>query len=582
MLMKEKVSHLLVLFFLLCFYACGSSPYPKSLVIADSLVNVNPDSAIFLLRNMGDTIESASEEVRMYYQLLCIKANDKAYIPHTSDSLILSVIYYYVKKKDRCHLSEAYYYAGRVYRDIGDAPQALDYFEKAIDITEETDYSLKSRICSQIGTLFTYQDMHDEALEMFKEAYRYDILLKDSVGIVFDLRDMAEIYRYMNDVDMSLHYYQKAYELSCALRHGRLMNIVRDQMAYLYIKQKKYDLAKQFLQPSLNNLHRASKSAVYSIASKLYYQTGNMDSAQYYNEELLKCGTIYAKRTAHQVLAEIALSQNNSKDALSHFRQYVQYVDSIRKTTNTATVRKMRSLYNYQLREKENVLLKAENSRKSFAIIYILSGSFVLLVTSFAYLQYNKRRRLLLKMQLDKLQCLKEEQYKRSSLFIEENKKLIKELEVKLQNADLANTVLRIQLQKQKEVILYTNKQAEINLDEREVAQTVLFGSDIYNFFKEQIRSGIYKVTDENWNTLEAAINDTYRGFSENLRKLHEFSQYEFRVCLLIKINILPVDMAKFTHHTKEAISATRRRLYEKVFLEKGTPKQWDEFILSL
>ena len=91
----------------------------------------------------------------MYYRLLCIKANDKAYILHTSDSLILPVLHYYIEKDDERHLPEAYYYAGRVYRDLGDAPQALEYFEKAAEaLPEDGGYKLKSKIYSQMGTLF--------------------------------------------------------------------------------------------------------------------------------------------------------------------------------------------------------------------------------------------------------------------------------------------------------------------------------------------------------------------------------------------------------------------------------------------
>lgn len=581
--MRRNTQCILALLFLICSYACENKSYPQLFAVVDSLTNVNPDSAIVLLRSMEHSMESASKATQMYYQLLCIKANDKAYIGHTSDSLIVPVLHYYIEKKDKRHLPEVYYYTGRVYRDLGDAPQALDYFEKATDaIEKDADYPLKSRICSQMGTLFMYQEMYAEASDKFKEAYQYDVLLKDSAGMVFDLRDIAGASRCMNDMEASLSYYQEAYDLASLLQHQRLMDIVQNQMANLYIQLKQYDLAKKNLQPSLNNLHRTSKSAVYSIASKLYHQTGNIDSAHYYYKELLDCGTIYAKQAAHRGLAEIALSRKNSEDAWLHLRSYMQCVDSIQEITDTETIRKMRSLYNYQLREKENILLKAENSRKAIVIVCVLTISFILITLSFAYLQYNRRKRLLLQIQLDKLHRLKEEQHRKSSQFIEENKRLIEELENRLQNAGQINSSLNAQLQKQKEIILYTNKQAKIDLSEREEAQIVLFDSDIYNLFKEQIRSDLYKVTEENWEALEEAINDTYSGFSGNLRKLHRLSKHEFRVCLLIKINIFPADMAKLTNHTKESISATRRRLYEKVFLEKGNPKQWDDFILSL
>lgn len=581
--MKRNTQWLLALLFLICAYACEHKTYPQLFTDVDSLTNVNPDSAIVLLKGMEHSMKSATKATRMYYQLLCIKANDKAYIHHTSDSLIAPVLHYYIERKDKHHLPEVYYYTGRVYRDLGDAPQALDYFEKAMDaVEEEADSPLKSRICSQMGTLFLYQEMYAEASDKFKEAYQYDVLLKDSAGMVFDLRDIAESYRCMNDMEASLYYYQEAYDLASVLRHQRLMDIVQNQMANLYIKLKQYDLARKNLQPSLNNLHRASKSAVYSIASKLYHQTGNIDSAHYYYKELLECGTVYAKQAAHRGLAEIALSRKNGEDAWLHLRRYMQCVDSIQEITDTETIRKMRSLYNYQLREKENVLLKTKNSSKAIVIVCILTLGFILLTLSLVYVQYNRRKRLLLQIQLDKLNRLKEEQHRKSAQFIEENERLIEELEGRLQNAGQVNSSLNVKLQKQKEIIFYTNRQAEIELSKREEAQTILFDSDICSLFKEQVRSDLYKATEDHWGALERAVNGAYPRFSENLRKLHRFSTYEFRVCLLIKIHILPADMAKLTNHTKESISATRRRLYEKVFLEKGNPKQWDDFILSL
>lgn len=581
--MKKSTCYILIIFFCLCLSACQQKPHLQIFNIADSLINVQPDSAIVFLKSMEHRMDSASEAQQMRFQLLCIKANDKAYIPHTSDSLILSLLHYYTKKRDKTFLPEVYYYAGRVYRDLGDAPQALNYFEKAVNAMGKAEnYPLRSRLSSQIGILFLYQDMYEEALEKFKNAYKYDTLLKDTAGIIFDLRDMASCYRYMEQTETSLHYYQKAYDLASAIQHSRLMNIVQNQMASLYIELKQYNLAKKFLLPSLNKLCRPSKSAVYSIASKLYHQTGHTDSAQYYYKELLKCGTIYAKKAACSGLAEIALRNKNPKDALLYLQLFMEYTDSVQRITHTETVHKMRSLYNYQLREKENMILKNTNNRQELIIVCISASCLIILILSFAYLQYSRRKRLQLSIHLEKLRNLQKEHYRKSASFIERNRNLIKELEEQLTNAEAMNTSLKIQLQKQKEIILYTNKQAELDLDRREIMRTTLLDSDICKTFKDRIRSSSFKITTEEWCALEKAVNDTYEGFSENLHKLHRFSKYEFHICLLIKINIPPADMAKLTNHTKESISATRRRLYEKVFSEKGSPKLWDDFILSL
>jgi hypothetical protein len=583
--MKTNTRFILLTCLLLCFYACDRKPYPQSLIIADSLASIQPDSAIALLKTLEDNIKTEPESTQMYYQLLCIKANDKAYIRHTSDSLILLVLHYYIEKRDERHLPEAYYYAGRVYRDLEDAPQALDYFEKAIDALPINEgYQLKSKIYSQMGTLFLYQKTYDEALKMFKEAQKCDIALKDSANMVFNLRDIADSYRCIDQNDSSIYYFQKAYNLAEVQGNQKLMAMVQNQMASLYSNLGKYDLARKLLQPSLDTLDIHSKSGIFSIASKLYHRMGYIDSASYYYNELLKCGTIYAKQTAHKGLAKIAILHDNPQKALLHLNQYIQYTDFIHQITDTENVRRLNSLYNYQLREKENNRLKIENKEKQNLIIYIISIGLFIIASLFAYLQRNKRKKQLLKIQLKNLRQLKEEQYKKSSLFIEENKRKIEELEQKLQEADQTNHILRTQLKEQIELTLYTNKQAEIELTRRKQSNSTLLESEIYKYIQKQLTTKTNKklLSNNDWKELEKVINNTYEGFSKNLRNYYDLNEHEYSVCLLIKINIPPIDIAKLTNHSKEAITSTRRRLYEKVFGKKGSPKDWDEFILSL
>ncbi len=130
---------LLPLLFSLLLIGCGGKHhYPAALLMADSLCDVNPKAAIDSLDRLAEQMTQAPEADRMYYRLLCIKAADKAYIPHTSDSLIRTVLDYYEHGGDPQLLPTAYYYGGRVNMDLGDAPQAIGYYRKALDaICEE-------------------------------------------------------------------------------------------------------------------------------------------------------------------------------------------------------------------------------------------------------------------------------------------------------------------------------------------------------------------------------------------------------------------------------------------------------------
>lgn len=408
--MRVKIHILLLLCVLLCLVSCGHKPYPQSLVTADSLASVDPDSAIALLKSIEDTMQAEPEATQMYYRLLCIKADDKAYILHTSNDRILPVLHYYIEKNDKRHLPEAYYYAGRVCRDMGDAPQALGYFEKALEaLPADGGYKLKSKIYSQMGTLFAYQRLYAEALELYESGGRCDSILKDSVGMVFKLRDIANMYIELGKQDSALICFEKANQLSQQLRRTDLFNMIQSQLAAFYIDLHEYDLARTALRNALRDIERPNKSGIYAIAAHFYDAINQTDSAVWYYNQLLDFGTVYAKKTAYHRLLELAIRKNDMKQAAVYFHGNRLYVDSIQKLTKTETLQRMHSLYNYQLRERENVRLKEENRNQALWIWITAGGLLIAILAHIAYRQYSKRKNLELQHQLDKLRAIEKE-----------------------------------------------------------------------------------------------------------------------------------------------------------------------------
>ena len=77
-------------------------------------------------------------------------------------------------------------------------------------------------------------------------------------------------------------------------------------------------------------------------------------------------------------------------------------------------------------------------------------------------------------------------------------------------------------------------------------------------------------------------MNSIYTGFTEKLYNLYRMSEQDYHVSLLIKVRIQPKDIALLTAHSKESVASTRSRLYTKVFGQKGSSKDWDDFVLSL
>ena len=582
--MRTLVPYFFLCLLLCCLCACGHGSYPAALHRADSLADACPDSARALLARWADSAAHAPERVRMYHRLLTIKAADKAYMRHTSDTVIKDLVAYYEDGADPWLLPEAYYYAGRVYSDLGDAPQALDYFERAAEaLPPKGREMLAGKIYSQMGTLFMYQQMHEEALQMYRRSYAVEVEAGDVRGQIFALRDIANAYQRLEKVDSALVYTQRAYALASEYGNVDMLSLVQGQRLSLYLHLQKYDSVEVCLREAFRHVHKANRSGLYSMASLLYNYTGRLDSAVYYWNLLVDSGTIYAKNMAHFALAQVAIRRNDADTALDHFVQYQLCNDSIRRLMNTETIRQMHSLYNYKLREKENQKLKAEKQQRQFVFYVALGLCILLLAVAFGYVQYVRRKRTELQQRLEYANRVKEEAEQRSELFIRENKQKIVALEQRLREVDAAH---REQLQRQKEMMEWENKQAQAVLEKKRLVEAAMEDTDVRKELEARLSAshvGNKMLKGNDWLRIEGEIEALSPSFREKLQALYpDFSEFEYHLCLLIRLGMRPVDMAGLTAHTKESVASARRRMYEKVFRKKGSPGDWDAIVLSL
>lgn len=90
------------------------------------------------------------------------------------------------------------------------------------------------------------------------------------------------------------------------------------------------------------------------------------------------------------------------------------------------------------------------------------------------------------------------------------------------------------------------------------------------------------RLTDDDWTAIEDRLRSVYPHFSSTLFSLISMSEVEYRVCLLIKLNASPTEIASVLCRDKSSISTVRSRLYQKVFDKKGSSRDWDEFVRTL
>lgn len=107
------------------------------------------------------------------------------------------------------------------------------------------------------------------------------------------------------------------------------------------------------------------------------------------------------------------------------------------------------------------------------------------------------------------------------------------------------------------------------------------FQSDYYRMIRQRIAAG-ENMSDDDWREMERQTDSVYTGFSRKLRSLHDFSDVEFQVCLLIKLRIPHKEIAAVIHRAPDSVSSIRSRLHKKILGPNGGAKEWDYFVLSL
>ena len=570
--MKTKLCLLIVISLLLT--ACGQKgQYDAQWKLIDSLADVHPKEADSLLRDLAPAMGEAAEVDNMHYALLRLKTDDKLYLNITDRQPLSQRLIEYFERNNKSLLPTALFYAGRVCADLGDAPQALDYYQKTLDAMPETNSRLRRLNYAQMGYIFHGQDLYDDAIHSFKNAYLLNKDTGDTLGMVYNLRDIAVSYRLQESLDSSLHYFTMAQDL--AIRKGlkRMRYDIESQIAGTYCYMGQTEKALQTLRPALIHADSADFRSVCNFAAEIYWNLHETDSARYYYELLQTKGNIYGKRTAHEKLAELCIQDKQPELAITHLKIQQMLADSIRKLDNAAIVKRVNAMYNYQIHEQTAARLKIQNEQRRRMLVSALFLVIVCILLLIFLLIVHRKNRRIQKVRLENL--VKESEGKSKDIIMARNR--IAELEKQLAT-NIESALLQQEIFIQKSNLEYAEKMEKAQLERRQKAEAILFGSEIYLAVKKKVEEGKAMNTTD-WQAFETVINKAYPCFSARLRELSKLSEQELHVSLLLKARFTNKNISTLTCRERNSISMTCLRLYKKAFHEDQTYKTWADFI---
>ena len=583
--MKEKVIFLLLTIMLLASCA-GNRKYDDLMQRADSIMNVNDDSAtvaIRMLDGIKPQLPEFSQSQKMRYELLRHKAMNKACITFTSDSVMKEVVDYYDHHGSANERMLANYVLGCVYRDLHEAPMALEYYNKATEQADTTaadcDYGTLYRVYSQMGFLFSKQYLPYQLLDAFGKAVKYAYLAKDTLNAIINYQNRENAYSYLGNKDSVI-----AINLHAATMFKQIGNNYAAAIAfgcnYNYYVEKEDTLNalktfKAYFSTGYegNSEYEDSKAYVLCQKGTYYMFTAQLDSA--YNnlqQSLRLCKSYSIKAATTKALAQYYAKVNQPAMAMKYALQSSEYNDSDLIEARKTQLQQVKAMYDYG--RNQEIARRAElKAKRSTQMNYMIVFACVVL---FLFLSYVYRKQLALKKKRiaalklvyeDSLLKLKRLQEEKAQLVAEKDKKLAQIITEK------ENAICKL-------VSEIHDIQNRYSLSSMSDAYLVLKNSSIYKKIQCIEAHPLEEMNEENWTELADTVEELIPNFIPMLK--NRVSDRDYRICLLIRLGIPASLMARLLNLSDAAISKSRKTMLKKLCGKVGKPKEFDEYVLHI
>ena len=583
--MKEKVIYLLLILLILASCA-GNRKYDDLMQRADSIMDVNDDSAkvaIRMLDGVKPQLPEFSQSQKMRYELLRHKAMNKACITFTSDSVMKEVVDYYDNHGSANERMLANYVLGCVYRDMHEAPMALEYYNKATEQADTTaadcDYGTLYRVYSQMGFLFSKQYLLYQELNAFDKAEKYAYLAKDTLNAIVNYQNQGEVYDFLGKKDSAIAINLQAAKLF--KKHG---NDYAAAIAFgcnynYYIEKKDSINAKKAFEAynstgyEGNSEYEDSKAYVLCLKGTYYMFTGQLDSACYILQQSLRlCKSYSIKAATTKALAHYYAKVNQPSLAMKYALQSSEYNDSDLIGARKTQLQQVQAMYDYSRNQEiaKNAEQKAERSTRMNYMI-VLSCLMLFLLLSYIYRKQIaiKKKKIAVSKLLyeDSLLKLKRLQDERAKLVAENDNKLAQVIMEK------ENTISKLKAE-------ITHIQERYSLSSVSDADLILKDSSIYKKIKFIEVHPKEKMCEEDWKELADTIEEVIPNFIPVLK--NKLNDKDYQICLLVRLGFSTSLVARLLELSDAAISKSRKTMLKKICRKEGKPKEFDEYILQI
>ena len=333
-----------------CLFACNHHSSNPMLQQVDSLLEMKPDSALTILKNIS-VLEDLPEVDKAYYALLLAEATDKNKLPLLPCDSLLNFALDYYGDDDR-EKAVALMYKGRLLAQMNDEMSAIEHNLKALEVLQNYPQDLKCRrlIYSMLGVWYGDCELYDKALEIQNQALLYSFSAKDTaiayhnIGYIYGMRDMQ---------DSAITYQRKSVEYAMRSKDTSMILTSWHNLSLYYGRFENIDSAVVYAYKVLQNISDENKifSGYFYNIGDLYIGLGQYDSARYYLEKSLLFSPSLSM--SYWSLAVMEAELGNFKSAYHYLDTFVMVQDSLDNSEQLTEVQHLVYKHQTELRVKD-------------------------------------------------------------------------------------------------------------------------------------------------------------------------------------------------------------------------------------
>ena len=478
----------------------------------------------------------------------------------------------------------AHYLLGRAYYDHGEAPMALECYQKAAECADTTsvdcDYAQLSRVYAQMAEIFYKQQLYREQLEFDNKAVWSAWKGRDTISSLACYEQVYIAYKKLGLIDSAVYvienvaklYDKYGYFSDAAISLGTIVLTLIErgehQKADEYMNR--YEKESGFLDKEGNIIK--GHEYYYKVKGLNCLNNGNLDSAEYFfRKEMLNGHDFNNQNASAEGLAHL-YRVLNVPDSVAKYIEYAYAMsDSMYAQMTTETIERINAMYDYSRHQKE-AQVEREKATERLVLIWITIAVILLLtaiiVIILFVLQHVRQKRKAV-----------EQQYRQSLMTIEQARRDISHLQsYKEQNKNLIAEKERLIAEQEsiRKTILKNERTS------REIAFKQFKDSAIFQTFCKYADCGKQPARTD-WPLLQDALFNAYPNFSELMTAHCQIlNDREYKVCLLIRAGFKPNTISNMLGTLPSVITQHRTDLYMKLFKSHGSSKEFDVLLRKI